>query len=70
MSIFLTISISALCATIFFGTILAFFVIKHTHKPVKSSPYCIGGLQNGDQTLESIVDSLVLCNSNFDGECR
>lgn len=70
MSLFLMISISALCATLVVGIVLAFIVIKRTHKPVKSSPYCIGGLQNGDQTLESIVDSLVLCNSNFDEGCR
>lgn len=68
MSLFLIISISALGATIFAGIILACIVIKRTHKSVKSSPYCIGGLQNGDQTLESVVDSLVLCNSNFDEE--
>ncbi len=70
MPLFLIISISALCVTIFAGTILAFLVIKRTHKPAKSSPYCDGGLQNGDQTLESVVDSLVLCNSNFNEECR
>lgn len=59
------IGISALCVTILGGIVLAFLTIKHTHSPVESRPYCTGGLQDGDQDLDSVVDSLVLCNSNF-----
>ncbi len=68
MSFFLKFSVIALIVVFCIVLIIALCIIRRMNKPIISSPYCEGGLLNGDQTLNSVADSIVLCNSNFGEE--
>lgn len=67
---FLIVSICLLYIAIFVEATVAYWAIRRANVSVMMTPNSCGLVSEDDMPLDVAIESLVLCNSNFDNERR